>query len=265
MKLLFIGDVVGRPGRRAVLDLVPRLDDQHRIAYTVVNVENAAGGFGVSPEVITELEGLAIDCYTSGNHIWDRKEGLPLLDVLPNLLRPANYGDGNPGRGLHLGHTAAGTPVATINLEGQVFMKPLRSPFEAADRLLAQLPSEVKVIVVDFHAEATSEKQALAYHLEGRVSAVLGTHTHVPTADARVLRGGTALVTDVGMTGPYDSVIGMRADRVLRRFALQTNVAFEVAKGDVRLAGAVVDIDQTTGRARSVLSLLLPCPDPPGG
>ena len=258
MKILFVGDVIGKPGRRAVRTLLPRLVDRHRIDYSVVNVENAAGGFGVTPDVLAELADLSIDCYTTGNHVWDKKEGLGLLEREPRLLRPANYPDGNPGRGLHLGETAAGIRVATLNLEGRVFMNTLDSPFVAADRLLSGLPPDVKVILVDFHAEATSEKQAMAFYLDGRVSAVVGTHTHVPTADERVLSGGTALLTDVGMTGPYESVIGMRVDRVLKRFLLQTPAPFEVAKGDVRLAGAVIDIDEETGKARGIERLLIP-------
>jgi metallophosphoesterase (TIGR00282 family) len=258
MKLLFVGDVIGRPGRQAVLALLPRLVDHHRADYVVVNVENAAGGFGVTPEVLGELAELPIDCYTSGNHIWDKKEGVELLDREPRLLRPANYPEGNPGKGLHLGETPAGIPVATINLEGRVFMHDLESPFVIADRLLAGLPKSVKVVLVDFHAEATSEKAALAFHLDGRVSGVLGTHTHVPTCDHRVLPHGTALLTDVGMTGPYESIIGMRADKVVRRFLLQTPAPFEVAKGDVRLAAALLDIDETTGHCREIERLLVP-------
>ncbi|HVT57702.1 MAG TPA: TIGR00282 family metallophosphoesterase [Thermoanaerobaculia bacterium] len=263
MRLLFVGDVVGKPGREAARTLLPRLIDRHRADYVVVNVENAAGGFGVTPEVLAELAELPIDCFTTGNHIWDKKEGVDLLDLEPRLLRPANYPDGNPGKGLHLGETAAGVPVATLNLEGQVFMHNLDSPFRVADRLLASLPAEVRVVLVDFHADATSEKQALAFYLDGRVSAVLGTHTHVPTADERVLSGGTALLTDVGMTGPYESIIGMRADKVLKRFLLQTPAPFEVAKRDVRLAAAVVDVDESTGRARGIERLLVPLLGPP--
>ena len=259
MKLLFVGDVVGKPGRRAVAEILPRLVDRHRADYVVVNVENSAGGFGVTPEVLAELdEVLPIDCFTSGNHVWDKKEGVELLAREPRLLRPANYPDGNPGSGLHVGETAAGIPVATINLEGRVFMTALESPFVVADRLLAKLDGRVKVVMIDFHAEATSEKQALAFYLDGRVSAVLGTHTHVPTADERVLPGGTALITDVGMTGPYESIIGVRVDRVLKRFLLQTPSSFEVAKRDVRLAAAVLDIDEDTGKARGVERLLVP-------
>lgn len=260
MKLLFVGDVVGKPGRRAVQNLLPRLVDRHRADYVVVNVENMAGGFGVTPEVLAELDELPIDCFTTGNHVWDKKEGLELLDREPRLLRPANYPDGNPGRGLHVGETAGGIKVATINLEGRVFMNSLESPFAVADRLLASLPRDVEVVFIDFHCEATSEKQALAFYLDGRASAVVGTHTHVPTADERVLPGGTALLTDVGMTGPYESIIGMRADKVLKRFLLQTPAPFEVAKRDVRLAGAVIDVDEETGRARGIERLLVPDP-----
>ena len=258
MRVLFVGDVIGKPGRQAVQRLLPGLVDRHRVDYTIVNVENAAGGFGVTPEVLLEFAELPIQCFTTGNHVWDKKEGVEMLDRRAELLRPHNYPEGNVGHGVHVGETASGLKVATINLEGQVFMKNVDSPFRVADRILAELPRSVKTVIVDFHAEATSEKQALAFHLAGRVSAVFGTHTHVPTADERVLSGGTALVTDVGMTGPYDSVIGFRADKVLQRFLLQTPAAFEVAKQDVRLAAALVEVDDETGRARSVERMLVP-------
>lgn len=260
MRLLFVGDVVGKPGRRVLRTLLPRLIDSHGVDYTVVNIENAAGGFGVNPQVMAELEELSIDCYTTGNHVWDKKEVHQLLAENPRLLRPHNYPSGNPGTGVYVGETASGIPVATINLEGQVFLSTLDSPFTAADRLLAELPTGVKVILVDFHAEATSEKQAMGFYLDGRVSAVLGTHTHVPTADERILPGGTVLITDVGMTGPYQSIIGMRADKVLKRFLLRTPQSFDVAKRDVRLAAALLDIDEATGKARSVERLLIPEP-----
>jgi hypothetical protein len=257
VKILFVGDVIGKPGRRAVRDMLPGLVDEHHVDFTIVNVENAAGGFGITESVLDELTDLPIDCFTSGNHIWDKKEGLELLERRDDLLRPANYPAGNPGRGVFVGETPGGVPVAVLNLEGQVFMKPLASPFEVADRLLEELPGDVRVVVVDFHAEATSEKQALGYYLDGRVSAVLGTHTHVPTADERVLAGGTALVTDVGMTGPYDGIIGFRHDKVLERFLLQTGVPLQVAKGDVRLAAALLDVDEASGKARKVDRMLL--------
>ena len=256
MKLLFVGDVMGRPGRRALAALLPGLIDRHRIDYVVVNVENSAGGGGVTAPIMREFEELPIDCYSSGNHIWDKKDGVAILAEEPRLLRPANYPASNPGSGVYIGETPAGIKVATLNLEGRVFMKNLESPFECADRLLAELPAEVKVRFVDFHAEATSEKQALGFYLDGRVSAVVGTHTHVPTADERVLPQGTAYQTDVGMTGPYESVIGMRHDRVIRRFLTQRHIPFEVAKRDVRLAGVLFDIDETTGRARGIERVL---------
>jgi 2',3'-cyclic-nucleotide 2'-phosphodiesterase len=257
LKLLFVGDVVGKPGRRALRNLLPRLVDRHQADYVVVNVENAAGGFGITPEVMRDFQDLPINVFTTGNHVWDKKEAMEILDRVPNLLRPANYPEGNPGRGLHVGETAAGIPVAVMNLEGRVFMSSLDSPFRMADQLLKELGSGVKVVLVDFHAEATSEKQAMGFYLDGRVSAVLGTHTHVPTADERVLPKGTALQTDVGMTGPYESIIGMRADKVLKRFLLQTPSSFEVAKRDVRLAGAIIDVDETTGKARGIERVLV--------
>ncbi len=252
MRLLFVGDIIGKPGRQALRRHLPRLVDEQRADYVVVNVENLAGGFGVTPDTLAELDDLPIHAMTTGNHVWDKKEVGELFVHEPRLLRPANYPEGNAGVGLHLGETAAGIPVATINLEGQVFMRQLDSPFRTADRLLAGLEPEVKVIFVDFHAEATSEKQALGLYLDGRVSAVVGTHTHVPTADERLLPKGTAFLTDAGMTGPYDGVIGFRSDRVLERFLLQTPTSFEVAKRDVRLAAVLIDIDETSGRALSI-------------
>jgi hypothetical protein len=261
VKILFVGDVIGKPGRKALARLLPRLVDERGADYVIVNIENLAGGFGVTPEVFAELADLPIHCYTSGNHVWDKKEAAELLAREPRLLRPANYPDGNPGSGVYVGETASGERVATLHLEGQVFLKNVESPFRTADRLLAALPEDVKTVFVDFHAEATSEKQALGLYLDGRASAVVGTHTHVPTADERILPGGTAFLTDAGMTGPYEGVIGFKAERVLQRFLLQTPVGFEVAKRDVRLAGAVVDVDPATGRARAIERLLVPDPE----
>lgn len=258
MRLLFVGDVIGKPGRQALKRLLPRLVDERRADYVIVNVENLAGGFGVTPDTLAELEELPIHCLTTGNHVWDKKEVIDLFERETRLLRPANYPEGNAGKGLHIGETAAGVPVATINLEGQVFMRNVDSPFTCADRLIAGLKGRAKVIFVDFHAEATSEKQAMGIYLDGRASAVVGTHTHVPTADDRILPGGTAFLTDVGMTGPYEGVIGFRSDRVLHRFLLQTPSTFEVAKRDVRLAAVLVEIDESTGRASGIERLLLP-------
>lgn len=258
VRLLFVGDVVGRPGRRALQRLIHGLIDQHAIDFTIVNVENAAGGIGVTPDVLRELDALPIDCYSTGNHVWDKREGVPLLDKEPRLLRPANYPDPNPGSGLHVGETASGVKVATLNLEGRVFMKDLDSPFLVADRLVESLPEDVKVVLVDFHAEATSEKQALGLYLDGRVSAVFGTHTHVPTGDERILPQGTAFITDVGMTGPYQGVIGFKFEKVMQRFRTQRNVSLDVAKRDLRLAGAVVEVDVSTGHAVRLERLLIP-------
>ena len=264
MKILFVGDIVGKPGRRALVRLLPELIDRHLIDYTIVNAENAAGGFGVTHAVLAELDELPVDCFSSGNHVWDKKEVADLLaDRRRRLIRPANYPEGNPGVGLHVGESAAGVRVATLNLEGRVFMGELDNPFHKADEILDRLARDepdVQVVVVDFHAEATSEKQAMGFHLDGRVSAVLGTHTHVPTADERVLPGGTALLTDVGMTGPYESIIGFRHDKVLHRFLYATPSSFQVAKRDVRLAGAVLDVDEETGLCRSIERLLVPDP-----
>ena len=257
MRLLFIGDVVGKPGRRIVRDKLASIIDHHRVDYTIVNIENAAGGFGITPDVMGDFDDLPIDCFTSGNHIWDKKPGIAVLENEHHVLRPANYPEGVPGHGLHVGETAAGTKVATINLEGRVFMKALESPFTVADRLLESLGAGIRVVFVDFHAEATSEKQALGSFLDGRVSAVVGTHTHVPTADERILPKGTAYQTDSGMTGPYDSVIGMRADKVLKRFLNHMPHSFEVAKRDVRLVGALIDIDESTGRALEIQRIMV--------
>ena len=255
VRILFVGDVIGRPGRRAVRELLPQLEEQHLIDYTIVNVENSAGGFGVTPAVLREFEDLEIDCYTTGNHIWDKRDGVALLDQPEwRLLRPANYPSANPGVGLHVGQTASGVPIATLNLEGQVFMKGLRSPFEAADELLSGLREshpELRIVVVDFHAEATSEKQAMAFHLDGRVAAVLGTHTHVPTADACVLPGGTAFQCDVGMSGPYESIIGRDIKRVMQTTRSFEPTHFHVATRDVRLCGALIECDEN-GRAKSI-------------
>ena len=255
MNILFIGDVVGSPGRRIVKERLLGLVDRHQIDFTIVNVENAAGGFGVTPEVMAELDGLPIDAFTSGNHIWDKKEGLPLIDG-GRVLRPANYPAGNPGSGVHVGETAAGIPVAVVNLEGQVFMKALDSPFRTADRLLAELAgsrNDVKVIVVDFHAEATSEKMCFAHFVDGRASLVVGTHTHQPTADHQILNGGTAYITDAGMCGDYDSSLGMDKEEPLNRFLSKVPKGrFEAANGPATLCGVGVDISDRTGLAERI-------------
>jgi hypothetical protein len=255
IRLLFVGDIMGSAGRRAVLAELEPVVDRERVDFVVANVENLAGGFGVTAKVLEELEGLPIAVFTTGNHVWDKKEGVPLLDAHPTLLRPANYPEGNPGRGWCVEETAAGVPVAVVNLQGQAMMPPIDNPFRCADRVLAEIAAahpELKVVLVDMHAEATSEKQAMGWYLDGRVTAVLGTHTHVPTADECILPGGTALQTDVGMTGPYESIIGMRPEKVLERFLYNTPRSFEPAKRGVQLRGALVDADEKTGRALAI-------------
>ena len=252
MKLLYIGDVVGQPGRIALRDRLHTVVDRERVDFTVVNIENSAGGFGVTDGVIRELRDLNIDVYTSGNHIWDKKEFVEALDEYENVLRPANYPDGNPGKGSIIKTTAAGTKVAVLQVMGQVFMPPCDNPFHVIDRELKKLPADVKCIMVDIHCEATSEKQAMGRFLDGRVSMVVGTHTHVPTADERLLPNGTAFQTDVGMTGAYDSIIGFRPDEILQKFLMNTPRKMEVAKRDVRLVGCLVDIDESTGKAVSI-------------
>jgi hypothetical protein len=252
MNILFIGDVVGQPGRRALDRALLPLIDRRSVDFTIVNVENAAGGFGLTIELFEELSKLPIDVFSSGNHIWDKKEIYEVLNSSDRLLRPANYPPGNPGRGRTVKTTASGVPVGVLNLQGQVFMPAqCDSPFRVADEELARM-GDVKVIIVDMHAEATSEKVAIGWYLDGRVSAVLGTHTHVATADETVRPGGTAYQTDVGMTGAYEGVIGFARDRVIEKFLAQTPKSFETAKRDIRLCGALVGVDEETGRASAV-------------
>ncbi|HSL18133.1 MAG TPA: TIGR00282 family metallophosphoesterase, partial [Methylomirabilota bacterium] len=232
-RLLFVGDIMGSAGRKAVAGHLEELVDRERVDFVIANVENAAGGFGITAEVLAELEVYPVDVWTTGNHVWDKKEGVPLLDAHPALLRPANYPEGNPGRGWCIEETAAGVPVAVVNLQGQALMPPIDNAFRKADEVLEAIRDarpELRLIVVDMHAEATSEKQAMGWYLDGRVTAVLGTHTHVPTADERILPQGTAFQTDVGMTGPYESIIGMKPAKVLERFLLNTPRPFEPAK-----------------------------------
>lgn len=254
IKLLYIGDVVGQPGRRALQQKLNTVIDRERIDFTIVNIENAAGGFGVTEPILHELETLPIDVYTSGNHIWDKKDFVDAFEHWENVIRPANYPEGNPGKGSVVRSTAAGIDVGVIQVMGNVFMPPCDNPFYSVDRELPRL-SGVKVILVDIHCEATSEKQAMGRHLDGRVSAVVGTHTHVPTADERILPLGTAFQTDVGMTGAYDSIIGFRPDEVLQRFLMNTPRKLEVAKRDIRLTGAIIEIDEVTGKAVSIVRL----------
>jgi metallophosphoesterase (TIGR00282 family) len=251
MRVLCIGDIISRTGRRALDETLPGLRERLGIDLCVANVENAAAIFGVTQKVLEEIAASGVDIMTSGNHVWDKREGAALLDVREDFLRPANYPPGVPGRGLAV-REIRGTPVAILNLQGRTFMTPIDCPFRCADAALAEIPAGVKVVIVDFHAEATSEKQALGAYLDGRVSAVFGTHTHVQTADERVLPGGTGFITDVGLTGPIDSVIGVKKEQVIERFLRSLPVRFEVASGAAVVGGLFVDVDEATGRAREV-------------
>ncbi len=219
MRILFIGDIVGSPGRRIVIERIADLIAGERLDLVIANGENAASGFGITPRLAEELLASGIEVLSGGNHIWDRKEILDFIPHEPRLLRPANFPEGSPGSGLYSGLSRGGVPYAVLCLQGRIFMASNDDPFRAADRELARLPPNVKVIVVDIHAEATSEKQAMGWHLDGRVSLVVGTHTHVATADERLLPRGTAFITDVGMTGPHDSIIGMEKTAIIKRFS----------------------------------------------
>jgi metallophosphoesterase (TIGR00282 family) len=252
MRILLIGDIVGKPGRKIVARALPGLRLREQIDFVVANGENSADGSGITPAIYRALLRSGVDCVTLGDHIYRRQEIDETLRNETNIVKPANYPAEAPGRDYAIVESAGGVSVAVISLMGRVFMKPVDCPFKAADRVLTEIPSEVKVRFVDVHAEATSDKQLLARYLDGRVSAVLGTHTHVPTADEGILPGGTAFQCDVGMTGPYDSILGRRVDRVMQTTITFEPTHFDVADGDVRLCGTLVDIDEATGLATSI-------------
>jgi 2',3'-cyclic-nucleotide 2'-phosphodiesterase len=258
MKILYIGDIFGQPGRRIVKEKLPLLVDEYSPDLVLANAENAAAGFGITPALVEEILDLGIVVLTSGNHIWDKKEILKYLAEHTDgrLLRPANYPPGAPGHGLYLGKTRGGIDYAVMNIQGRVFMPTIDCPFRCADHLLKSIPAEIKIRILDMHAEATSEKQAMGWYLDGRVTAVLGTHTHVPTADEAVLPQGTAYITDLGMSGPYDSVIGVDKGAVIKKFLDQIPARFEVAKGDPRLAAVLIEADAGTGRAISIQRIM---------
>lgn len=251
MRILFVGDIVGRPGRRMLRARLGAIRHRERIDVAIANCENAAGGFGVTPKIADQLLESGVDVLTSGNHVWDKKEILRYIDVEPRLLRPDNYPDA-PGSGVFVGHSDGGVPFAVLNLQGRVYLPSLDCPFRRADRILEGIDPAVRVRVVDFHAEVTSEKNAFGAYLDGRASAVVGTHTHVQTADERVHPQGTAFITDVGMTGPSVSIIGMRQDASLRRFLTGLPGRFKPASGPVQLCGVVIDVDERTGRASAI-------------
>lgn len=251
MRILFVGDVVGRPGRRAVRECLPGLIDRHGVDLTVINAENSAGGFGLTPDTVRELFDHGADILTGGNHSFDKREGLDILEIDERVLRPHNYPSDNPGAGVAV-VSCAGARVAVLNLQGRVFMPLTDCPFRAVDRLLESLRDQADVVVVDFHAEATSEKLALAWYLDGRAAALVGTHTHVQTADEQVFPEGLAYISDLGMCGPHRSIIGVRTEQSLSRFLTGRSTRFETARGDVRFHGALVEIDESTGRANGI-------------
>jgi metallophosphoesterase (TIGR00282 family) len=252
VRLLLIGDIVGKPGRQIVAKAVTGLKVRDGLDLVVANAENAAGGSGLTPAIYHELISAGVDCITMGDHIYRRREIYSVLQTEARIVKPANYPREAPGKEFTVLKTPGGARVAVFNLIGRVFMPPIDCPFQAADRVLAQLPGDVRCILLDFHAEATSDKQLMGRFLDGRVSAVLGTHTHVPTADEQLLPGGTAYQTDVGMTGPHNSILGRRIDRVLETVRTFRPTHFEVASGDVRLNGAIVDVNPATGRAAAI-------------
>jgi metallophosphoesterase (TIGR00282 family) len=253
MNLLMIGDVIGEPGRKAVAMVLPGLKKELNLACVVANVENLAGGFGVTLDAVKEVKAAGVDVLTSGNHIWDKKQYGEVMQAEPNLLRPANYPPGSPGKGALIFNTASGVPVGVLNLQGRAFMAPIDDPFKTGKQEVASLRGQgAKVILVDVHAEATAEKVALAAYLDGEITACAGTHTHIPTADARLTAKGTACITDLGMTGPYDSVIGMDKDIILKKFLLQIPIKYEVAKNDLQFWALLVEADEATGKATRV-------------
>ncbi len=252
MRIFFIGDIVGRPGRDALKNHLNEILQSRHVDLCIANAENSAAGNGITPRLGEELFTLRIDVLTSGNHVFDKREVLPYFDLEPRLLRPANYPPTAPGKGMYVGETRSGKAFAVINLQGRVFMPSIDCPFRVSDSLLASLEPAVKIIFVDFHAEATAEKQALGWYLDGRVTAMVGTHTHVVTADERILPAGTAYISDSGMTGPHDSIIGVSKDILLPKFVSQLPARFETATGDVRINGVEVDVNPDTGKAESI-------------
>ena len=260
MVIAFIGDVVGRPGRRTVEKVVPRLKEERDVDLIIANLENAAGGFGITQKALGELERAGVDFFTSGNHIWDKREGVELLTTRNNILRPGNYPGTDHGTGFRV-ISVRDTAVAIFNIQGRVFMPPIDCPFRTIDRCLRNVGDGCNIKIVDIHAEATSEKRAMGWYLDGRVSVVLGTHTHIPTSDAQILPNGTAYVTDVGMTGANDSVLGISKEPIIKRFLEMTPTRFEVAHRDLRCDLIVFDIDESSGKTRNLEHLQMKVED----
>jgi metallophosphoesterase (TIGR00282 family) len=257
MRILFLGDIVGHPGVTFIKRALPPLIAREKVDLVIANAENASGGSGLMPGAYRQLRQAGVDLVTMGDHIYKKQEIIPLLESDDRICKPANFPAASPGRDYVIAAARDGTPVAALCLLGRTFMRAVDCPFQAADRVLQQLTGKVSCIVVDMHAEATADKYLMGHHLKGRVSAVLGTHTHVATADEQVLPGGTAFISDVGMSGPYDSVLGRRVDRVLSTTITFIPSSFEVANGDPRLAGALVDVDAATGQAQAIRRVMI--------
>jgi 2',3'-cyclic-nucleotide 2'-phosphodiesterase len=255
MRILFIGDIVGKPGRELLRKGLTALVDHHGVDFVIANIENSAAGFGITKDIGDAIVGWGVEVMTSGNHIWDKKEAIDYIATEPRLLRPANYPTGVPGKGSYVAQSGDGRAVGVINVMGRVFMLNIDDPFAIVLREIEAMRAKTKIIIVDFHAEATSEKVAMGWHLDGKVTLVVGTHTHVQTADERILPNGTAYLTDAGMTGPHDSIIGMEREPALARFLNAMPSRFEPATGNPRLNGVIVDADEKTGRATKVLRI----------
>jgi len=252
LKILFVGDIFGRPGRKVASEFIPKIRERENVDFCIANGENVAGGYGITENCLRKLFSYGVDVVTSGNHVWDRPDADQVLSGYPRLLRPANYPPGVAGNGNYIVELDDGSRVGVINLQGRIFMPPIDCPFRVADRIIEQWRNETDCIIVDFHAEATSEKIALGWFLDGRVSAVLGTHTHVMTADERILPGGTAFISDVGMTGPHKSIIGVRVDQSLSRIIKQVPSRFTPATQWLTFSAVLVEIDDSTGKALSI-------------
>jgi 2',3'-cyclic-nucleotide 2'-phosphodiesterase len=259
-KILLIGDIVGSPGRYAVEYALPRLVERHGIDFVIANAENAAGGSGLTPDVADDLFMRGVHCITMGDHVWRQKEIVPRLETDNRILRPANFSKKASGKGYALIEAKGGVKVAVMQVLGRIFMNPINDPFEAVDEMVADLSIDTPIIVLDMHAEATSEKVAMGWYLDGRVSAVIGTHTHIQTADEKILPKGTAYLTDTGMTGPYDSVIGRVKEKVIAAMTTQMPRHFDVAENDIHLGGALITVDTETGRAKAIERVFEPVP-----
>jgi metallophosphoesterase (TIGR00282 family) len=260
LNILFIADIVGKPGRWAVSQLLPDLKKTHQIDFVIANVENAAGGFGLTKEIAKKIHSYGVDCLTSGNHIWDRKDIYPYLENDERILRPANYPPDAPGRGRGIYESQDGQKVGVLNIQGRVYIKEIDCPFRVAEKEIKELKGETDVIIVDLHAEATSEKIALGWYLDGKVSAVLGSHTHVQTADETILPGGTGYITDAGMTGAHDSVIGIKKEDALARFLQQIPHRFTPARKDIKFCGVSVEVDPESGKTTRIERIKIDIP-----